>query len=334
MSDAMPLLFISHRHSDEDIASAISSWVGQWSLGDIEIFQSSKRESAPRIGEQLTDELLRPLRAAQVVILVYTTGDQDWSYCMWECGVATDPGKPDTRVVVIQLSTDVPRPFQDRVRVDATSQESVHAFARDFLTDPKFFPRLGRPLAKNWDPESENVGAAGDDLYERLQEFVDDEGDAIDSWPSLPFVRLALPLDDVGELKKAMSEDRLEDAHEVLLAGAIEDNDRVAGNLFGMPNFRKRATLNDLVQAWRDSGDGAGDESWIDNMLQQLSAAAQWRFPRVEWSLFRCPDGKWYSPLVNWVRIDRVRRQLMIDLHFVPFTIEETANAFEIPVRR
>jgi hypothetical protein len=54
-----------------------------------------------------------------VVLLVYTTEDQDWSYCMWECGVAMKPDAPQTRIVVLQCAAETPNVFEDRVRVDA-----------------------------------------------------------------------------------------------------------------------------------------------------------------------------------------------------------------------
>jgi integrase len=36
---------------------------------------------------------------------------------MWECGVATKPDSPETRIIVLQCGTEVPPVFQDQVRV-------------------------------------------------------------------------------------------------------------------------------------------------------------------------------------------------------------------------
>jgi len=38
------------------------------------------------------------LAISDVVMLIFTTESEDWSYCMWECGVATDPDCQDVFV--------------------------------------------------------------------------------------------------------------------------------------------------------------------------------------------------------------------------------------------
>jgi hypothetical protein len=78
-----PLLFISHRHSDARIASVLKNWIENRALGNIAVFQSSSVGAAPRIGANLNSQLLDNLALAQSVVLVYTTSDQNWSYCMW-----------------------------------------------------------------------------------------------------------------------------------------------------------------------------------------------------------------------------------------------------------
>jgi hypothetical protein len=40
--------------------------------------------------------LLRALGEARLVLLVFTKADADWSYCLYECGVAIDPEQGDS----------------------------------------------------------------------------------------------------------------------------------------------------------------------------------------------------------------------------------------------
>ena len=90
-----PLLFISHKHDDRKIAEELATFVRKKTLGQVNVYLSSNpRYLGPRQGKNLNDELKQALWEAKVVLLVYTSNDNDWSYCMWECGVATDPSPP------------------------------------------------------------------------------------------------------------------------------------------------------------------------------------------------------------------------------------------------
>ena len=87
-----PLVFISHKHSDQRIAETIARFLRTRSGGQFRVhLSSSPNFEGPRLGQPLNNELKRALAAAETVILVFTTDTEDWSYCMRECGVATDP---------------------------------------------------------------------------------------------------------------------------------------------------------------------------------------------------------------------------------------------------
>ena len=75
----------------------------------------------------------------QVLILIYTSPDEDWSYCMFECGVATDPKSPHTNIIVFQCGRDAPKPFEDQLRVDVRRFDDIRKFSKAFFTDPTFF---------------------------------------------------------------------------------------------------------------------------------------------------------------------------------------------------
>src|SRR5688572_9013004 len=84
-----PHVFISHRHPDAKIADVLRIFIRDRSGGRVGIFQSSAPGEGPRIGHELNAELIGNLHQSCLVILLYTTADQDWSYCMWEVGAAT-----------------------------------------------------------------------------------------------------------------------------------------------------------------------------------------------------------------------------------------------------
>jgi hypothetical protein len=116
-STGKPLLFISHKTDDTKYAQAIAEFVQNISGGLVDVFVSSDpRFEGPRIGKGLNKDLSLALWRAGLVILVYTSEDKDWAWCMWECGVATDPDSPDTKVIVLQCSDAEPKVFQEYLR--------------------------------------------------------------------------------------------------------------------------------------------------------------------------------------------------------------------------
>ena len=134
-----PLIFISHRHSDKRIADVINKHLRSWNVRGGQIYQSSSPQQGTRPGTVLSEDLKKKLSQANLLILVYTLPDEDWSYCMWECGVATDPKTEHTRIIVLQCTESAPTVYQDHLRV-AVNREGIHDFVGRFHRDSEFFP--------------------------------------------------------------------------------------------------------------------------------------------------------------------------------------------------
>src|SRR5262245_54449735 len=101
MPEDRPLLFISHKHADAAIAQVVASFIEDRSNGTVSVYLSSSPDFAgPKFGKNLNAQLRETLWQTRALILVYTSQDADWSYCMWECGVATHPQSPDTSIIV------------------------------------------------------------------------------------------------------------------------------------------------------------------------------------------------------------------------------------------
>ena len=99
------LVFISHRHQDERIAQCIASFLRSLSGARIDVFNSSSsRYQGPRLSRSIEGELKTALATCGIVILVYTDPSADWGWCLWECGVATNPQDAvPTRVIVFSF---------------------------------------------------------------------------------------------------------------------------------------------------------------------------------------------------------------------------------------
>jgi hypothetical protein len=138
-----PKIFISHRFADRTIADVIYSTLTKWGINHI--YQAGAPAAGPRFGAPITNELIEALAGVDLVILVYTFSDEDWSWCMWECGLATQPQEPDaTRVVVFRCSTyEAPRQFVLQLNVDVDF-DSIRDFTKQLHRNEDFFQGLGR----------------------------------------------------------------------------------------------------------------------------------------------------------------------------------------------
>jgi hypothetical protein len=130
-------VFISHRHSDKDIAESIRYHLGLWGIPGTEVILSSDVRGDLDPKEVLTT-LRKVLWETKFLILVYTFPDQDWSWCMWECGVATNPGHDLSRMVVFQCGPDK-LPTIINENIVSLSEQSIFDFVSSFFLQPDFF---------------------------------------------------------------------------------------------------------------------------------------------------------------------------------------------------
>jgi hypothetical protein len=321
---ATPLLFISHRHVDKAIADVVRKFVSDRSGGRIRVFQSSSAyANAPRVGRELHRELKESLWLAGVVILVYTTPDEDWSYCMWECGVATHPESPETKIVVLQCGPRRPSVYTDIVPVNAQDVIEVQKFTNDFLTSPDFFPNQGEAVAPGFSSNGEHVQQAARELHEALLQVIppgDEEGE---DWATVPFLRLELTYADVDRIR-GLSD--AEGGRAVQATARVCEIDSEAKRLFGLGRVEHSAAFSRLVEIWRQ---GRPDEptKWAEELCEQIRVGSHWRMPRFGWQLMRSvndADHAKYSPVMSRVRSIPQRRCHQFDIYFSKFDTDET----------
>jgi hypothetical protein len=88
------MVFISHKHADRAIADAVRSFIERKTNREVVVYQSSSAEAeSPYLGRPLTTELKEALWKAGVVILLYTSEDQDWQWCVL---IGVEPTMRDT----------------------------------------------------------------------------------------------------------------------------------------------------------------------------------------------------------------------------------------------
>jgi hypothetical protein len=334
-SQPKPLLFISHKHSDKPIADVIHDFVRDRSGDRVRVFQSSSASAeGPRLGRNLTQELADALWEASMVILVYTSPDHDWSYCMWECGVATDPRSPDTRPVLFQCGDERPDVFAGSLGVDTRDLSQVQRFVNDFLTRPNFFPGHRRPITE-FPPNSDFVKQAGQAFYTKLEEVIP-RGEARileESWP-YPFLRLELSKEEVERIRAESFERRVATTTEAVLESQVIESDFELRRIFGRAGLPSQAKFRVLVDGWREKF-RQSEPAWLEALSEQVSAAVLGRFPTLRWELMRGMDdydGTLYAPVVNYACTLGGLRQMQFDVYFDKFELKEGAMDIKVGI--
>jgi hypothetical protein len=328
---SQPLLFISHRSADREIADVIREFITFRSGGSVLVYQTSSSDAqAPKIGRNVNRELMRALWETDVLLLVYTTKEKDWDYCMWECGVATHEASEATNVIVLQCGSQLPRVFADQVGVDVRDFERVRRFVNSFLTDRDFFPDRDTPVTR-FQPNDANVEKAAQELYEQLESVIPvDTGGQVEEWPAVPFVRLGLTAGQVRQIADEEDGDRaLLRAAAMLLESSVVASDREAAALFGKPTLPADEAFGRVFARSLRQGE---TPDWLRSLAEQVCQAAQWNFPTVRWGLMRSAnqnDGTWYSPVLTHVR-RLPNKSMQFDVHFQRFACATGASAVEL----
>jgi hypothetical protein len=334
MADASkrPLLFISHKHENRAVASALREFVNIATAGKVEVFQSSSEQAeTTRAGYRLNNELKKALWRSDAFILLYTYKELDWSYCMYEYGIADREDSPDTRIILFRCCDSEPPLFQGQVNVDVRDPNSVQKFAKQFLTDHDFFPGRGDAITDHA-PTSPAVMRAGRDLFNTLQPHLPPVSPTQEEWPAHPFLRLQLDQHHVETIKKAKGPSGLKKALVLIReGGVVTDYDKYTERLFNSPGFEKGMTLESLVTLWNRAGVTRNSGSrWIDSLCNQVAAGARWQFPPRNWELMQAVDGEaWHAPMVARVR-RLLDRQMEFDIYFVKFDVDNANNRAKI----
>jgi hypothetical protein len=251
---------------------------------------------------------------------------------MWECGVATNPASPDTRIIVLQCAETTPDVFDGQVHVNARQKAIVERFVREFMTDPNFLPRRTQPIT-GYDKSDPKVQIAADKLFDDLKAVLP-EGTGSE-WPAHPFLQLQLSYGSLKPIMEAPPEQRAAIAKEVVLAAAeISDADKIAQTLFGMAAFEPNLKLETLRATWSAACPNASD-AWLDSLSDQVGRAAQWQFPALRWTPMSAVDDRGlYAPVLTRVRKVPSILCMQFDVYFYPFNLLEATPASTRMVKR
>ncbi len=238
------------------------------------------------------------------MVLIYTTRDQDWSYCMWECGVAQLPGPSTTKTIVFQCADQFPMVFGDQLRVGLKSEQDIETFVNDLLTDPGYFPKLGQAVT-DFNAGTEPVKEAANELFLRIQDVLPTPEGVGEEWPPYPQLTIELSADDMDRIRQAEGSpaERLGVATQVVLTRAqVTGGDGQVGRIFSARGFPRNRSMppmpfGELVSSWEASS-ATPTSRWVESLCSQIMAVARDQFPTLRWQLMRgtdSMDSTWYA---------------------------------------
>lgn len=295
---AQPKIFISHKHvgCDKEIARIVAEFCENKCNGRVSVHLSSSPDfEGPKIGKGLNDQLRKTLWNTDVLILIYTTPDQDWSYCMWECGVAMDSQSPETNIIVLQCGEAVPSPFNADLRVSAKNKDDIKKFVTELLKTPDFFPGLAEaifPTAKE-----SYISDSADELFNKLAGVLPsvDEGSS-NSWSTWPAILIEMPkrlvdnftgknIQNLGDWKSFIS------AH-----GTIDMVDSRVAQMFGKISLPTHVKFEELSKI-------SGVNGWYDSICHQIMMGSHRDFPIIKSESIKSKsDSELYTPILTFIK--------------------------------
>jgi TIR domain len=316
---AAPSVFISHRHADKAIAQVIAEFLHQRSSGDARIFCSSSIDfTGPIPGDNVEESLKQALAASDVVLLIFTSETEDWSYCMWECGVATDPaGEKPTTVVVLQCGPNSPRPYAGHLSVDARNLDSITSFVTTFLTGTRYFPGRDEPLT-NFHKDGREVKEFARELYNKLNNVLSTRGsDQVEERSAATYLCVELDASAVDEILTAHDKDDRQTVVDVVRDRTQVVYERGARALFQF-QIDDATTIGKLVDEWAE--EHSGSPRWFESLVDQMGTVVRGRYPVVKWAPYQVEPSKAIIPFVAGCRTVPSTGHLQVHLYFVPMS--------------
>lgn len=297
--DNKSTIFISHRMEDGQIAKIIGDALKN--LSDrIELYVAGNWEhrNAEFGAPSLKESIAKVLHKTEVVLILYTQVDEDWSWVMWETGVATDPSNPSkTRIVPLSLSENAPSVFDGQLVVRANDQNALRAFFKQICTKEGFFPGLEGPLTNR---ETKWINDQADALHAELKKIPPLEAKR---WRRCDRFKLLLEAKAVKQLqaKKALTKQLVQTVAEC--SSVVEPSVEV-GRHFGLAAHLEAPTLDELRASWESCRKDVGlpmaeTRPWTAVLVEEIWRICNGKSARLNWEPFLSVySNDWLYPLV------------------------------------
>lgn len=322
-----PKVFISHRHADAKIANVITKHLKEWGVEENNIFQSSDPLKTLPAGTTLKSEIYTKLQEINFLILLYTYDDADWSYCMWECGIAQGKSTAPNRTIVVQCTDDEPTVFKDEIRVRVT-ENNIMSFTNDFHRKAGFIPPLenqSHEIAFSPNTPEDVIETRSGRLFRELSEKIPSGRSS--SQHLWDFIRLRLDARHVAKIKELGKSGERDTMLHIIRDNVelreprffgIGNSVDTAVRQFGYAGYQSDLHLKDLVQRWSEI-DETGEQEWVSDVYETIRRAVTNTPPTaVSNTLRSVREGAewWFYPAITRMRTFR-DHSLEFDMYLI-----------------
>jgi hypothetical protein len=305
-----PVAFISHRHNDKPIADALKKHLLEWGVAEGDISQSSD-PTRTTTAQHLARQLRLKLESTNLLLIIYTYSEEDWSWPMLEYGVAQGKSTVDTTVVVLQCTADEPTLFKGHKLVNLQlGPDEVRGFVEDFHKREGFIPNEPEDAFSPNMPD-QVISERARRLYDDLRAVLPGAREDKHLWD---FIRLRIEPSFVGEIRN------LQDNPAKAIAALKENlelrkpkyvglgyNINTAVRQFGFATYEEGMRLADLIEKWL-SLDKTGQTGWIDDLYEAIyKAVTNNQPPAVAHPFKSVREGAdwWFFAPVTRIRVNR-----------------------------
>ena len=276
-------VFVSHKSSNTKLANDIID-ILKSGMDDVDFFLSEKINP----GENWRIDIIRAIRSAECLLLLYLDPDQDWSWCMFEAGLfsAYKRGNGKRRLYCIHYPDSPPPGPLTEIQTTSTTVDSMKTFLESLYN-----------TTKQMDPgtPSSNLDATAARLVKLLQTSRAKKYGTTHLWPSVLLhpawfsngrpdwrpaaVPKGLPL--------KQSEIWVEDAKSVDMLDFSVDPGRM-----NVVEFLKRL----------DADGFEAERPWMNTFLESLQSALEGFMPDQHVVYFRSAKGNIRRPIIDSIK--------------------------------
>lgn len=284
-------IFISHRFQDASIADALRKQLLGFSIPEKNIFQAGTNRSGLMPGQHINSEIMEVIRDTDLFLLVFTELDEDWSYCMWELGLATGRDTKPTSVVVFRCAESLPHVRAENLAVDVRDPKSVANFVHNLHRNHEFVApnEQSREAARDFLKVLEETST--ETIEERSKKFYSVMMDALPNGEPkeierVEYIEFVLEYDTVTKLKMLWKQDEpgaqreIQDLVERECVMSIKSSNNAAKR-FGLASGKSQASLGNLLSSWRRqyretrgvSEISEWDLAWTNRLIDDIARA-------------------------------------------------------------
>ena len=181
------VVFVSYKHEDQEIADTLADHLIALAGEKLDVVVSNHPDlKGLTFGGNLTEELKDRLQVTEVFFFIYTGKGKDYSWCMYEAGLATSPKSvKGTRIIVFSLVDYVPSVFEGKVVVHAKQLAELKKLLTNFCVQSDFFPGEHGALFDDTGIIRGAASSKAEELHAALSHKFDLERREVPRWPSL-----------------------------------------------------------------------------------------------------------------------------------------------------